>query len=769
MAWFLISQWAAATGSAAGEGDEARVLSRPVLAAEVHRVDGDGLALFGGERVLRSLVLGVRRVRRDGPGPGAVCRRHVQLLGEHRSASASGDAPHRGDRAGHLDLAGRIAHLQARRVEDRHVRGRPGRDLAVVVHGHRRAREVERRDLVGRLLAAHRVGSRHVVVVRRRRVVAALALRVENRLDLLVPGVLGAIRDRLGEVHRRVLLGDRARTRGGEARRGARLVATDAAPVVVRHALDPELLVADGETELVDGLQVHRQVRRDVGEPAPVGIDRRLAENGCAFEHRQPEHRHALRRFARESLDDANGDRPLLEGLAERRLVELGAADHLVEARLGHVHRSDSNRERRVLNGLRVADEVRRRAGDDRQRVEVPGAAIVVDELILAALRVVDVDAEVRRGERLLVHVVHGPVGPGDEDPPVGQEARLAVTADRRGCAAARHVRRENLVGRVLFVEAGVLARRRRGVRASVDARRVGVVTRVDLHEGAGVDRSVSGGADADHHVGRDLLDREERVDGLVVLTRHGHLLRAIGVHDPELHVVDGSEMLPLREADAAVITKPGRDGVRQVLREELPVLVPTRDADGRELQRLARVLVLVGPRAHRRVHLIGHEGDGAAGQIDRIDVVPGPRGLLVDLEGAVGPRCELHRIDVVVVVRVPLHREDGLARVERHVGAVEVGLAERRGEVGHGAVRAGGRQDVQAPARHVPLVVEHLAVSAGHVDGRLTVRHGRRLALDEEQRLNADDAFAGAAARGLTAAGSKPDDGGQEAEDSQR
>jgi hypothetical protein len=51
-------------------------------------------------------------------------------------------------------------------------------------------------------------------------------------------------------------------------------------------------------------------------------------------------------------------------------------------------------------------------------------------------------------------------------------------------------------------------------------------VARVDLDERAGVDGAVAGGADADHHVRRDLLDAEERVRRLAVLPRDGdHLL----------------------------------------------------------------------------------------------------------------------------------------------------------------------------------------------------------------------------------------------------
>ena len=123
-----------------------------------------------------------------------------------------------------------------------------------------------------------------------------------------------------------------------------------------------------------------------------------------------------------------------------------------------------------------------------------------------------------------------------------------------------------------------------------------------------------------------------------------------------------------------------------------------------------------------------------------------------MDLVLAVRARRQLHRVDVVVVVRVALHREDGLRRVERHVGAVEVGLRERR-RSGSSRVPSerGGREQVEAAARLVALVVEHLAVAARDVDrvGAVGVLHGG-LPLDEQQRLHAG---AAAARRGLRGA----------------
>ena len=293
------------------------------------------------------------------------------------------------------------------------------------------------------------------------------------------------------------------------------------------------------------------------------------------------------------------------------------------------------------------------------------------------------------------------------------------------------------------------------GVVRGDHADRVARVARVDLDERAGVDRAVAGRDDADHDVGRDLVDREERVARLalrlalgrvvgraVELAGDADLLGAVRVDDADLHVVRRGEVLPLREADAAVVAQERRHRVRQVLREVVAVGVAAGDADGRELQRGARVLVLVGARAHRRVHLVGDERDEPTREVDGVDVVVVAVGLLVNLVLAVGARRQLHRVDVVVVVRVPLHREDRLRGVERHVGAVEVGQRERRGEAGHGARRARGRQQVEAAARLVALVVEDLAVAARDVDrvGPVGVLDGG-LPLDEEQRLDSDPA----------------------------
>ena len=152
--------------------------------------------------------------------------------------------------------------------------------------------------------------------------------------------------------------------------------------------------------------------------------------------------------------------------------------------------------------------------------------------------------------------------------------------------------------------------------------------------------------------------------------------LRAVGVRGEELHVVDAAEVLPARVADLAVVADPRRDRVREVLRGEAAIGVAAVDGDRRELRDDAAVLVLVGARAHRRVHLVRHERDATAGDVDRVDVVAIAAGLLVDLELAVAALGELRGVDVVAVVRVALHREDDLLRVERDVRAVEVGRA---------------------------------------------------------------------------------------------
>src|SRR5438445_750766 len=78
-----------------------------------------------------------------------------------------------------------------------------------------------------------------------------------------------------------------------------------------------------------------------------------------------------------------------------------------------------------------------------------------------------------------------------------------------------RDVRRENVVLYILFVEARMAGL----IRVRVEAGRILLVTRVDLNQGAGVDRTAARRRDADHHVRRErLADREERVRGLTVL-----------------------------------------------------------------------------------------------------------------------------------------------------------------------------------------------------------------------------------------------------------
>ena len=120
------------------------------------------------------------------------------------------------------------------------------------------------------------------------------------------------------ELLRLRLLGDgRVLAEARRADAGALLVAADAAAVLAGHALDPEALVADRHAELVDRLEVDRDVRRDLGEPAAVGVDVGLAEDRGAFVHREAEHRDARGALAREALDDADLHR-LLERLGER-------------------------------------------------------------------------------------------------------------------------------------------------------------------------------------------------------------------------------------------------------------------------------------------------------------------------------------------------------------------------------------------------------------------------------------------------------------------
>ena len=99
-----------------------------------------------------------------------------------------------------------------------------------------------------------------------------------------------------------------------------------------------------------------------------------------------------------------------------------------------------------------------RGVGRDGERVELPGAALVVDELVLVRLGVVDVDAEVGRREREVVLVVHRAVGPRRENAPVREHGGLAVPADRqrRGRRARGYVGRQVHVRRVLLVDARV-------------------------------------------------------------------------------------------------------------------------------------------------------------------------------------------------------------------------------------------------------------------------------------------------------------------------
>ena len=271
-------------------------------------------------------------------------------------------------------------------------------------------------------------------------------------------------------------------------------------------------------------------------------------------------------------------------------------------------------------------------------------------------------------------------------------------------------------------------------VRVRREADGVALVARVDLDEGACVDRPLAVRRDADHDVRGRLLDAEERVRRLPVLPGDRDHLRAVGVRAEQLHVVRAAEVLPARVAELAVVAHEERDRVREALREEVTVGVAARDGDGRELRDDARVLVLVGAGAHRRIHLVRRERDLLAGKVDRVEVVLRARRQLVDLVLAGRVRRQGHRVDVVVVARVLLHREDDRRRVEREVRAVEVRRRKARGEVGHRAVDARWAEEVEAPTRLVPRVVDDLAVAAGDVDrGRARRVGDRRHSLDED------------------------------------
>ncbi len=155
---------------------------------------------------------------------------------------------------------------------------------------------------------------------------------------------------------------------------------------------------------------------------------------------------------------------------------------------------------------------------------------------------------------------------------------------------------------------------------------------------------------------------------------------------------------------------------MREVLREEVTVCVTTRRGDARELDDDTRVVVLVRACAHRGVHLVGAEDDAPTGDVNRADVVLITEGELVHGVGAIRRRRELHRIDVIAVVSVRHHREDGLLRVEGHVHAVEVGVGELgMGEVRERPIRSWGAQHHQAPARHIAVVVDDLTVALRH------------------------------------------------------
>src|SRR5580658_5283366 len=171
-----------------GKRHEPGVLPRVVLTPQVHRVDGDGLALVVGERVGPALVFGVERIGAQRPRCAAVGAVQVELLRELRSSGAARNTPHGRHGSAYGNRAGAVIHLESGRVEDRHVRSRPGRDALVVVDRDRGRGQVERRNLVGRRDSRDRIHPGERVVRGRRAVVAHGALRCKNRLHLLIPG-----------------------------------------------------------------------------------------------------------------------------------------------------------------------------------------------------------------------------------------------------------------------------------------------------------------------------------------------------------------------------------------------------------------------------------------------------------------------------------------------------------------------------------------------------------------------------------------------------
>src|SRR5262249_30514431 len=78
------------------------------------------------------------------------------------------------------------------------------------------------------------------------------------------------------------------------------------------------------------------------------------------------------------------------------------------------------------LAGLNAGERLRLVRRRHRLRVELPGGLVVVDEQVLPRLRVVDVDAEVRRRLRELVRVVDVLVRPRHQQAPVRQHRRRA-------------------------------------------------------------------------------------------------------------------------------------------------------------------------------------------------------------------------------------------------------------------------------------------------------------------------------------------------------
>ena len=271
-------------------------------------------------------------------------------------------------------------------------------------------------------------------------------------------------------------------------------------------------------------------------------------------------------RFAREALDDADGDGALWSAWPSG--VLLNWAPLTVSLRSVCATLTEPMRTGTVESccAWSVADDRRLRARHDGHRVQVPDLAVVVDELVLPRRRVVDVDPEVGRRRRLLVEVVHRAVGPRGEDAAVGQHARLAVAADGRRVASSRDVRGEHREVHVLLVEARV---------ADVPPF---VYVRGSMHTGsAWLRESIWMSAPAwivrSRSVPMPIMTFGEiswtlksESQGLPPwsfcapsIPGDADLLRPVRVGGEELHVVGRAEVLPARVRDAPVVAEERR------------------------------------------------------------------------------------------------------------------------------------------------------------------------------------------------------------------